>query len=224
MPFPAVVRRQAASGRCWPAGVPLLTPVLVLALAACASGGGSPPLTGAEAEAIFAGLTGVWVLDDSSSSARMPKIEFQREKIEVSAESVEQARREAARMSEELARRGTADLEAILEVFSQRPSTLILRVDEDRLAYVPAPGQSLEMPMSGEWIWQDPERQSVRTRVYWDGDRLALERRARSSGQVRAVLEIVDGRLRITRRIRVPRMSAPAPPFVLVYDRDEGRE
>ena len=160
MPFPAVVRRQAASGRCWPAGVPLLTPVLVLALAACASGGGSPPLTGAEAEAIFAGLTG----------------------------------------------------------------TLILRVDEDRLAYVPTPGQSMEMPMSGEWIWQDPERQSVRTRVYWDGDRLALERRARSSGQVRAVLEIVDGRLRITRRIRVPRMSAPAPPFVLVYDRDEGRE
>lgn len=56
MPFSAVVRRQAASVSCWPAGVPLLTPVLVLTLAACASGGGSPPLTGAEAEAIFAGM------------------------------------------------------------------------------------------------------------------------------------------------------------------------
>ena len=107
----------------------------------------------------------------------------------------------------------------------QEPNTLILRVDEERLIYVPTPGRSMEMPMSGEWIiWQDPEGQSVRARVYWDGDRLALERRVGSQGQVRSVLEIVDGRLRISRALRVPRMSTPAPLFVLTYDRDAGGE
>lgn len=127
-----------------------------------------------------------------------------------------------ARMSEEAIQRVSADSKPILEVFLQRPSTLILRADENRLVYVPTPGRSMEIPMSGEWIWQDPEeRQSVRTRVYWEGGRLALERRAGSRGQVRSVLRIVDGRLEISRTIRVPRMSASAP-FVLVYDRDEG--
>lgn len=35
---------------------------------ACASGGGGPPVTGAEAEAIFAELSGVWVLNEENST------------------------------------------------------------------------------------------------------------------------------------------------------------
>ncbi len=117
------------------------------------------------------------------------------------------------------------DLRPILEVWLDRPSTLILRVDEDGVVYMPTPGRKVEIPMSGEWIiWQDPEGQSVRARVSWDGDRLALEHRAGSGGRVRSVLEIVDDRLRISRTLRLPRMSAPTRPYVLMYDRDEGGE
>lgn len=87
---------------------------------------------------------------------------------------------------------------------------------------MPTPGRSLELPMSGEWIeWieQILGRHPIRTRVYWDGDSLAIEHRPRSGGQVRSVLEIMDGRLQITTRIRVLRTSLP--PSTLVYDRDE---
>lgn len=43
--------------------------------AACASGGGAPPVTGAEVEALFVGLTAVWVLDESRS-ANPPKFQI----------------------------------------------------------------------------------------------------------------------------------------------------
>ena len=44
---------------------------LAVLAAACASRGGAPtPLTGAEAEAFFAGLNGVWELDESVLRAR----------------------------------------------------------------------------------------------------------------------------------------------------------
>ena len=136
-----------------------------------------------------------------------------------------EARQVSERIAQESIQRTIAALKPIMEVWLQEPNTLILRVDEERMIYVPTPGRSMEIPMSGEWIiWQDPEGQSVRARVYWDGDRLALERRVGSRGQVRSVLEIVDGRLRISRALRVPRMSTPAPRFVLTYDRDEGGE
>ena len=201
---------------------------LAVLAAACASRGGAPtPLTGAEAEAFFAGLNGVWELDESSFKGP-PKFQVQNDQAEVlhlEHMDLEQARQFAERRGEETLQRVTAELKPILEVWLQVPNTLILRVDEERLIYVPTPGRSMEMPMSGEWIiWQDPEGQSVRARVYWDGDRLALERRVGSQGQVRSVLEIVDGRLRISRALRVPRMSTPAPLFVLTYDRDAGGE
>ncbi len=168
---------------------------------ACASGGRAPPLTGAEAETLFEGLTGVWVVDKSSSE--MPKWEFQSVGSEIPAQG------------------WTAVLEPIFLVF-QPWSTLTLRVDEESLVLVPTPGHGVEAPMSGEWIEQTPGGKPVRTRVYWDGDRLGLEHRPGSGGQVRSVLEIADGRLQVTTRIRV--MGTRAPPYILVYDRDEAGE
>lgn len=73
--------------------------------------------------------------------------------------------------------------------------------------------------LSGGWVRQLVGRQSVRTRVYWDARRLALEHLVHSDAQVREVLEIVDGRLQMTRTVRVLRASVS--PFVLRYDRAE---
>ncbi|MDE2793826.1 MAG: hypothetical protein OXL34_03315 [Gemmatimonadota bacterium] len=192
---------------------------LTVLTAACASGGGALPLTEADAETLLSGLTGVWAVDESSSE--MPNWDIQSVGTAIHFEDMEQARREAVRRSEEETQRLMAVLEPIFSV-AQPWSTLILRVDEERLVFVPTPGRSLELPMSGEWIeWieQILGRHPIRTRVYWDGDSLALEHRPRSGGQVRSVLEIMDGRLQITTRIRVLRTSLP--PSILVYDRDE---
>lgn len=184
--------------------------------ATCASGGGTPPRIGAETKALFAGLTGVWVVDVSSSKA--PDFEIQWSGSPVPVDDVEAGRQEAARAAEIAAQRRMAVLEPVYTVF-QAPTTVILQVDEERLLFVPTPGHRVEVPMSGEWIEQILGGHPVRTRVYWDGDRLALEHRPRSGGQVRAILEIVDDRLQITTRIRVLRRSAP--PIVMVYDRDD---
>ena len=194
--------------------------------AACASGGGARPLTGVEAEALFAGLTGAWDVDESTGT-QAPNFQFtDQPEVHSDVKDLGQARQMAERMAAEGLQRLMADLRdlrPILEVWLDRPSTLILRVDEDRLVYVPTPGRRVEMPMSGEWIsWQDQEGESVRARVYWRGDKLSLEHRAGSGGRVRSVLEIVDGRLRSSRTLQLPRMSGPTRPYVLMYDPDEG--
>lgn len=189
--------------------------------ATCASGGGSPPRSGAETKALFADLTGVWVVDTSSSKAPDFEIPPQSSGSPVPVDDVELGRQEAARAAEERAQGWMAIVEPVYTVF-QAPTTVILRVDEERLVFEPTPGHRVEVPMSGEWIEETPGGHPVRTRVYWDGDRLALEHRPRSGGQVRSVLEVVEGRLRITTRIRVLRRSAP--PVVMVYDRDEEGE
>ena len=190
---------------------------------ACASGGRAPPPIGPEAEALFASLTGVWVLDETSRSARIPRIEksVKVEQRVVRSDQRELARSEARRSAEEAMRREMAVIEAVMNVFVQRPSTLVLRVDGEKLIYVPTPGERIELPMSGGWVRQLVGRQSVRTRVDWDVDRLALEHLVHSDAQVREVLEIVDGRLQMTRTVRVLRASVS--PFVLRYDRENGQ-
>ena len=191
---------------------------------ACASGGGAPPPAGVEAEEIFAGLTGAWDVD-TTTGTQSPVRKFRfgpgRESIQ-NVTDLGEAMQLAHRMVEEGLQRTMEWFGPVLEVWLDRPKTLILRVDEDRLFYVPAPGRIVEMPMSGEWVRPDLERQYVRARVYWDDGRLAIESRVGSRGQVRSVLEIVDGRLQISRTLRLPRMSGPTPPYVLMYDRDEG--
>ena len=194
--------------------------------AACASGGGAPPPTGAEAEEIFADLTGTWTVD-TTTGTESPVRKFRFEPTgpgehHPNVTDLGEAMQLSQRMSEEGLQRTMEWFGPVLEVWVDRPKTIILRVDEDRLFYVPAPGRIVEMPMSGEWVRPDPQRQSVRARVYWDGDRLAIERRVGSRGQVLSVLEIVDGRLQMSSTLRRPRFSVPTPPFVLMYDREEG--
>ena len=192
---------------------------------ACASGGGAPPPAGVEAEEIFAGLTGAWALDTTTGTqAPVRKFRFESTgpRVHLNVTDLGEAMQLAQRMSEEGLQRTMVWFGPVLEVWVDRPKTLILRVDEDRLFYLPAPGRIVEMPMSGEWVRPDPQRQSVRARVYWDGDRLAIERRVGSRGQVLSVLEVVDGRLQMSSTLRRPRFSAPTPPYVLMYDRDTG--
>ena len=192
---------------------------------ACASGGGGAPPAGVAAEEIFAGLTGAWDVD-TTTGTQSPVRKFRFEPTGPGEHSnvtdLGEAMQLAHRMAEEGLQRTMEWFGPVLEVWLDRPKTLILRVDEDRLLYVPAPGRIVEMPMSGEWVRSDSQRPSVRARVYWDDGRLAIERRVGSRGQVRSVLEIVDGRLQISRTLRLPRMSGPTPPYVLMYDRDEG--
>ena len=51
----------------------------------------------------------------------------------------------------------------------------------------------------------------------WEGPRLGLRHMVGAEGQVRVVLEIVDGQLRMTRTIRIG--GEAVAPIVLVYDR-----
>lgn len=111
--------------------------------------------------------------------------------------------------------------QAAFRVLRRRPKTLALRVDGSELVYAPTPGQSIAVPINGGSSTQYEERQLVRTRVRWDGVKLEFEHQVGSDGQVREVLEVVDGRLQMTRTIRVA--GETAPPLVLVYDRERGR-
>ena len=187
----------------------------VVAMAvACASGGGSARMTVAEAEALVADYAGRWVLDESGSSPQiaMPRGFTGETTVVVSSQDREQVRREME--TEESIRKAT------FEVLRRRPSTLALRVEGDQLVYSPQPGESIALPMDGGSISQLGGERHIRTRVFWQVGRLGLEHAVGSEGQVREVLEIIDGRLEMTRTIRV--QGETVPPLVLVYDR-EGR-
>ncbi len=58
----------------------------------------------------------------------------------------------------------------------------------------------------------------MRTRAFWDGPRLGVEHMVGSDGRVRVVLEIVEGRLEMTRTTGL--MGERVAPIVLVYDRE----
>ena len=76
--------------------------VMAVLSAACASGGNAPPVTGAEAEALFADLTGVWVLDESGSSPQLPDLPPELQRFEFTKGSA-RANRESAAMAGSLA-------------------------------------------------------------------------------------------------------------------------
>lgn len=191
------------------AGAALLT-------AACASGGGGPPLTGAEAEALFGDLAGVWVLDESGSSAQVATPARRELKSFVITRSG--GRGHISGAVEGVAAPGVQ--EATYEVFRRRPEILTLRADSAKLVYMPVSGQDIEVPMNGQWVRRTEGEWEVRTRVFRDDGRLGIEHEVGAKGWVTEVLEVVDGRLKMTREIH--RVGDAPAPVVLVYDRDEG--
>ena len=189
--------------------------VMAVLTAACASGGGAPPLTGAEATALFADLTGVWVLDDSGSS---PQIETAtRREVTGFVKTSTRAGSHTSGATEQIASPGV--MEATFEVLRRRPEVLTLVVDSVKLLYMPLSGQNIVVPMNGGWTAQIEGEWEVRTRVLWDDGKLGLEHEVGAGAWVTEVLEVVDGRLQVTRAIHHVREAIP---LVLIYDRDEG--
>ncbi len=100
----------------------------------------------------------------------------------------------------------------------RRPEALAIGVQGEELAYVPTPGEGITLPLNGGWVSQTGGEHRVRTRAFWDGPRLGVEHMVGSDGRVRVVLEIVEGRLEMTRTIRF--VGERVAPMVLVYDRE----
>ena len=189
--------------------------VMAVLSAACASGGNAPPVTGAEAEALFADLTGVWVLDESGSSPQLPDLPPELQRFEFTKGSA-RANRESAAMAGSL-----ANLHNTYLVLRLRPDTLVLRANEVELVYMPSPGQEIAVPMNGKSVLGDRVgRRRVRTGAFWEEKTLGLWHRVDSRGEVREMLEIVGSRLRMTRAVHG--VNDVPPVVVLMYDRKGG--
>ena len=191
--------------------------------AACgAPGGRASPAIGPAAEALFAALSGQWVLDERESSlaVNVPSgadVEIRSFLVARRQGEPEQAVGDASDIEAWLANR-----EKALEVLGRWPAMLALKVDGQLLVYAPAAGDGVTVPMSGESTTQLDGDHRLHTRVVWDDGRLALEHSVASQAWVREVLEVVDGRLIMTRTIRVAGEANARPPVVLIYGREEG--
>ena len=161
---------------------------------------------------------GHWVLDESASSPQVtiPRPETRTETRVVRWDQLDDLRREA-----EEGQRHMAIRQATFELLRRRPEGLVLGVQGDELVYIPTPGESITLPLNGGWISQTGGEHPVRTRAFWDGPRLGVEHTVGSDGRVSVLLEIVEGRLEMTRTIRF--MGARVAPMVLVYEREPGR-
>lgn len=196
----------------------LLVAVAAIGAACASGGGGQATMTRAEIDALLAGYAGNWVLDESASSPRVtiPRPETRREARVVRSDQLDDLRREA-----EEGQRLMAIRRATFELLRRRPEGLVLGVQGDELVYIPTPGESITLPLNGGWISQTGGEHQVRTRAVWDGPRLGVEHTVGSDGRVSVVLEIVEGRLEMTRTIRF--MGERVAPMVLVYEREPGR-
>ncbi len=199
------------------AGVPALAGIVVLA-AACASGGGRPAMTEAEAEALLGDYAGSWVLDESGSSPQIPIPDGPEDKTVtavVAAQDIERFRRELEAEQRALALRA-----ATMKVLARRPGTLELRTEGTQLVYSPTPGRRISLPVDGGSITEPGLEGRIRVGISWDGPGLGIEYLVGSEGEVHEVLEIVNGRLRMTRTMRV--FGETVAPLVLWYDREQG--
>ena len=208
--------------------LPALTLLVSTLMSACASGGGAPPLVGAEAEALFAELTGVWVLDEFGSSPQIAtptRTEVTRFTINKSG-----GRGYISEVTGKPAKPGLP--EATYEVLRLRPEILTLQVDSWQLVYTPLGGRSLTVPMNGKWTARTDGKWGVRARVVWDQDDLGLEHQVGLKGWVTEYLEVVAGRLRMERALYGDWGSSPvmramrgdqesSALLVLMFDREE---
>ena len=197
----------------------LATAALCVAAWGCASGGGGgPPVTGAQADALFAAYSGRWELDESSSTAQIPN---QLEGVADEAPVADIARNESRAMRRyrrmvESRRMSVSDMRATIEVLRRRPETLILRASSVELGYTPIPGATITLPMDGAEIEVREGEYRIRTKLSWDGPILGVEHHVVGGGRVRERLEVVGDRLIMTRVIMA---SGPGEPLVLAYDR-----
>lgn len=200
-------------------GVGRLLLIAVAAIgAACASGGGGQAvMTRAEIDAALAEYAGNWVLDESASSPQVtiPRPETRTETRVVRSDQLNDLRREA-----EEGQRLMAIRQATFELLRRRPQSLAFGVQGEDLVSITMPGVSLTLPLNGGWVSQTGGEHRVRTRAFWDGPRLGMEHVVGSDGRVSVVLEVVEGRLEMTRTIRL--MGERVVPMVLVYEREGG--
>ncbi len=184
----------------------------------CASGGGGPPVAGAQAEALFSAYSGRWELDESSSTAQIPN---QLEGVADEAPVADIARNESRAMRRyrrmvESRRMSVSDMRATIEVLRRRPETLLLRASAVELGYTPVPGTTITVPMDGTEVEMREGEHRIRTRVSWEGPILSLDHNVVGGGRVREQLEVIGDRLIMTRTIVA---SGPSEPLVLAYDR-----
>ncbi len=184
----------------------------------CASGGGGPPVSGAQAEELFAAYSGRWELDESSSSAQIPN---QLEGVADEAPVADIARNESRAMRRyrrmvESRRMSVSDMRATIEVLRRRPETLLLRASAVELGYTPVPGTTITVPMDGTDFEMREGEHRIRTSVSWEGPILRLDHQVVGGGRVREQLEVIGDRMIMTRTIVA---SGPSEPLVLAYDR-----
>ena len=188
-----------------------------LTLAACASGGSSPPVAGPAAEALFTSLTGAWVLDmDETQATRgsLPSAVGSDELQVVPADA-------ASHVSQQI--RDTEDRAMFNEVAGALhwpPRTLALHVDPTQVVFMPTPGDGVTLLMDGTPVTDTVKDLRVRTRVSWQEEMLGLERKVDSGLEAREVFEVVGDRLTITRTLHA--FDVTSDPFLWVYDRKEG--
>ena len=196
----------------------LVIAALCAAMWGCASGGGGPPVTGAQAEELFAAYSGRWELDESSSTTQIPN---QLEGVADEAPVADIARNESRAMRRyrrmvESRRMSVSDMRATIEVLRRRPETLILRASEVEFGYTPVPGTTIALPMDGTEIEMREGEHRIRTKLSWEGPILGLEHHVVGGGRVRERLEVIGDRLIMTRVILA---SGPGEPLVLAYNR-----
>jgi len=189
---------------------------------ACASGGGAPPVTGAEAEALFAELSGVWVLNEENSTPPTKSWSGTTgEHVTRSFTVVRGSGRPPRTMDmDDLSPPPTVipveHIEAAVGIMWRRPDTLELKLDAFGVGYYPSLGPVVYVPMDGHSEYRTAKGQTVRTRIAWQEGTLGIEHSVGSRALVREVLEVVDGRLEVRRTMQIVRNF---PPVVLRYDR-----
>ena len=200
----------------------VLTGMVVLT-ASCASSGRAAPVTGPEAEALFAALSGTWVLDEGESSPPMGTVTSAGPDSPDSFVIIKGPGGSGQIIGASGGGENSlAGRENTLEVLSRRPVRLVLGVDGEQLVYTATPGVSVTVPMNGGSATQMEGEHRVQTRVIWDDEKLGLEHTVNPDDRVRVVLEVVDGQLKMTRTMRIFGAADSPLPLVLVYGRDEG--
>ena len=199
-------------------GLGRLVVVAVAAIGAgCVSGGGGQRavMTQAEIDLLLAEYVGIWTLDESASSPQVtiPRPETRTETRVVRADQLDDLRREA-----EEGRRLMAVRQATFELLLRRPESLALGVQGEGLVSISTPGESITLPVNGGWVSRSGGVHRVRTRAFCDGPRLGMEHVVGSEGRVSVVLEVVEGRLEMTRTFRLG--GERVAPIVLVYVRE----